>query len=252
MNDISELDDEAKRLRVSYEKSTNYMTTFTVGLYDIKAKIDTGIYGPEWNFERWVLVKIGYSTSQIYRRIKAHKDSLADDEKQKILDAAKKVREAKEQIRLQKQEELAIERRRKADERAEREAAIEAIEKKKIEAARIKADIDKKARRNENERARYQQKKAEKAAQINELANSVQKSEKSVAFPANGSQLTSSSDEWRASIQNAIDFLNRTILTAQSKNDRSWAINCINELIESLTFDSDKDITYDRSSRLYN
>jgi len=85
MHDITELDDTAQRMRVSWRKAINFITSLVSMHAEVRAKIDSGIYGMQpqghpWNTTSWLLVKAGLSDSQLAKLALQFKRIMAEDD----------------------------------------------------------------------------------------------------------------------------------------------------------------------------
>jgi hypothetical protein len=68
--DIEELAKRAQYLRVAWRKANNYHLSLTRSFIETKPLIDTGVFGPEWTFNKWLIFKAGLS-EQIIEMIRA-------------------------------------------------------------------------------------------------------------------------------------------------------------------------------------
>jgi hypothetical protein len=118
MSDITELDETAQRLKVSWRKANNYYASFASQLLEIRRQIESGAYGSEWTFSGWLLKKAGLFESQVMTQLKVFSRVIAAEEREKI-----------EQANI----EIAVQKR------AEKRAAAAAVAQRKNERAIAKA-----------------------------------------------------------------------------------------------------------------
>lgn len=84
MVDIEELDDTAQRLRVSWRKANNYYASFAREMLEVKQAIDSGAYGPEWTFSKWMLKKAGLFENQVMAQLHIFSRVIASENRDKI------------------------------------------------------------------------------------------------------------------------------------------------------------------------
>lgn len=84
MVDIEELDDTAQRLRVSWRKANNYYASFAREMLEVKQAIDSGAYGSEWTFSKWMLKKAGLFENQVMAQLRVFSRVIAAENRDKI------------------------------------------------------------------------------------------------------------------------------------------------------------------------
>jgi hypothetical protein len=82
--DISELDQRANYVRVTWNKMINYAGTFARELQELEREFSSGKYGPEWTFSRWLGVKCGMSLRTTYRRLEQVNRVASDEPRREV------------------------------------------------------------------------------------------------------------------------------------------------------------------------
>lgn len=96
--DISELDDRANYVRVTWRKMINYASTFTKEIHEIEEIFKSGKYGPQWTFARWLGAKCGMSERTTYRVIAELHKVASDDQRERTQNKLAEVRRLKAQL----------------------------------------------------------------------------------------------------------------------------------------------------------
>jgi len=151
MRDISELDQDAMRLRVSWAKANNYHKSFATLFWEDKKKFDNNEY-PGWTFAMWLGQKVGIFEDQVIKKLKTYDNVIASEEREKTaaenrrlemerLEARKKALEEQEKKRKEIEIQKAINAARKAEVKAVKDA--KAAQKKKDEVNKKRREIAK-------------------------------------------------------------------------------------------------------------
>jgi hypothetical protein len=154
--DISELDQDAHRLGVSWRKAMNYWASFSAQYHEVKDRLDQGEFGPEWTASRWIMVKAHMNERQIIRLLHVHQHALAAEERDRI---------------EQEHQDLERERQRQAEERrqaaqAEREAQRREREAREAHQAAQRAEREAERQRAAQEQEAGRQAHAERQVRI--------------------------------------------------------------------------------------
>jgi len=88
MSNISDLDDKAHYLRITWSKMINYASTFSKEFMALEDEFKSGKYGPDWDFERWLGMKCGMSYTLTYRMLAQVHRVATDAERERIKAAA--------------------------------------------------------------------------------------------------------------------------------------------------------------------
>jgi len=89
IRDIKELDQDAHEQLVKLKKAMNYISSFTPKFFELKEKLDSGMYGKEWSNDMWIFSKMeGWLEGDIIRILsvvtKIHRRIVAAEEKSKL------------------------------------------------------------------------------------------------------------------------------------------------------------------------
>lgn len=192
--DISELDDKAWQLRTAWKKTVDYAATLTKEFVDLQQRFDSGRYGPEWTFARWLGVKCGMSRRTTYRVIEQLHRVYSEDQREQIKRALEEERKAKALAEAGRRATRLAWDRWLAEEKDRRQATQAAWDQWKAEekqrvknekdaARKAETDKQKKEKVREYNRRYYALKKAEKANQtkgINSKDTNAEENEKAV------------------------------------------------------------------------
>lgn len=139
IKNIDELDNDAQFLRVAWRKAHNYHTTLAKRFLEVKARVDAGEFGNDWNMSKWLMFKAGLSEEQLVKMILVYGKVLASEDRTKL-------EAADAQARYERQAQRKAELERQIAERAEtqRLRAIAAQQKAAKKAERQQKAAEKK------------------------------------------------------------------------------------------------------------
>jgi flagellar biosynthesis GTPase FlhF len=179
MPDISELDDTAQLMRVSWRKARNYYASLARTFFEAQDKFaatDYGLdpWGKPWTFRLWVALKAGLSVEQLLQQFRIFKSAIAAEERQRA--EAERQRGAAEK-RAAKQaatDQARQAREERARQREQEEAARAAVQREREEAQRqARATKTRKAKnktKNDQQRTRREDRRRQLANQPPENA----------------------------------------------------------------------------------
>ena len=124
---LDHLAEDVQRLRVSWRKMNNYVASFATLWFERKEDFESGKY-PGWTFAMWLGQRVGLPEASITKRLRAHRQALAEDH----IEAAEVAIQA---LRQAERNRVEAEKAAKAKARQERQAAA-AAKKAQIEAAK--------------------------------------------------------------------------------------------------------------------
>jgi hypothetical protein len=158
--DISELEFETQRLKVSWRKANNFFVSFSASWFELKKRFDSGEFAP-WTFERWSF-KIGLPERQVMKYLSNYTKILAAEHAEQVAAATA----AQDRERL-----AASAERRRIREENRRKNRNERLEELKLrqaeEAAAVKSENAAKAKTKAETKAEVTAKRrAEKRAEI--------------------------------------------------------------------------------------
>lgn len=158
IHDIADLDDIGQKLRITWKKANDFMASFARDYFIVAQELKSGKYGNDWNMAKWSAHKIGVFESSIVRRLKAHADALADDERQER-DRVEAEQQRAKQVKRQAQQ--AEKEQKQQARQAEKELKLQVQQAEKIEADQRR--IAKEAERQAEEAAKKREKANAKA-----------------------------------------------------------------------------------------
>jgi flagellar biosynthesis GTPase FlhF len=159
IHDIADLDDIGQKLRVTWKKANDFMASFARDYFIVAQELKSGKYGNDWNMAKWSAHKIGVFESSIVRRLKAHADALADDERQERDRIEAEQQRAKRIERQAQQAEKEQKRQRRAVEQAEAVAAKAVKQEADAAAKEAREDERKRQKRNATSRKSYRERR---------------------------------------------------------------------------------------------
>ena len=125
MSDVSELDQTARLLQVSWNKANNYYVSFAKSFLETKKRFDSGEF-PGWTYAMWLGQKAGLMESQVLKQLKNFNNVISGDDNRSIDKEAERLeceRNADKLAKLEaKRKQADAERKIRADIAAGKEA----------------------------------------------------------------------------------------------------------------------------------
>ena len=148
MADVTDLDETAQRLRVSWRKANNYFASLASVLFDTKKQFDAGMY-PGWTFETWLLRKAGLSEPYVMQQLKVFQRVISAEAREKVERATieiaarkraeKQAVAAERRVALEERRAAAANRRADAEEKLREQEALRRAREAEAAAAKRKA-----------------------------------------------------------------------------------------------------------------
>jgi multidrug resistance efflux pump len=124
--DITILDDEAHRMRVSWDKAMNFIANFNHAYRENERKIASGNFG--WSFNSWLLAKVGVPEETALKVMETVARYARLGEQERDRERLLAIKREKEAGRARLKAEQAAEKQRKAEARAAQRSAKRPVE----------------------------------------------------------------------------------------------------------------------------
>jgi len=170
MKDISELDQSARRLRVSWDKANNYYSSFSQLFLEIQAEFKTGVYGSEWTFVSWLGRRAGLSEDQCLKQMKNFANVIAGDSNEKVAEQLRQKELEKKRAKLESEKQKAALAEETLRVKADKQAKLDAVKLAKEREKQSKIDEAAREKKRANDRA-YRQRKRQATVPLESVSD---------------------------------------------------------------------------------